>query len=326
MLGRVSKQAKQARSTKTKVVVDLQTPAATKIQCMMRRFVARARIRRQARKVWQRVYDPTYKKYFWFNNMDELSRWDLPQFAQLFHLEDHTACTKIEKVVRGFVARMRVRKKVNEKYTRFYDSDLNKFYWLDKSTGETTWTVTNWLRKQEIEMPPEDRMLYQSQQRILELEAMLKDKDREIRDVRKKRFEELEPEMMRDKVKSAKSLSRSKNMDEWKIEDLAAWFTELKLDEYVPFLFQNKVDGLLFLNLAEEEWPDMGITNRFHARKLQIITKAYRMRYQRKRDKVEDEEDELLSEVSPSELSAMIHAEDAADDDYSDSEEDEVGV
>jgi hypothetical protein len=87
----------------------------------------------------------------------------------------------------------------------------------------------------------------------------------------------------------------------------------------------SRVDGLLFINLTDDEWPDMGITNRVHVRKLQLILKAFRIRYQRKRDKIEvDEDDDVVSEISPSELSDMIMAENNADDDYSSSEESSV--
>lgn len=305
----------------------MKEPAAKKIQCMIRVFLAKIKIRRTAKRVWQRVYDPTYKKYFWFNNLDGNSKWTRPKFVEMYYDEDHRASVMISKVVRGFVGRMKARKKANEKYTRFYDAKQNKFYWLDKVTNETTWNVTPWLARQEINMPPEDQMLFDSQEEIRQLKEALRAKDQEIKDVRLKRFEELEPEVIRDKVKNAKSFRRSKNMDEWKTDELAAWFTELKMDEYIPFLFQNRVDGLLFINLSEEEWPDMGITNRFHVRKLQLILKSYRVRYQRRKDKVEvDEDDDLLSEISPSELSEMIAAEDNMDDQYSSEEESSVSA
>jgi hypothetical protein len=85
------------------------------------------------------------------------------------------------------------------------------------------------------------------------------------------------------------------------------------------------VDGLLFINLSDESWGDMGITNRFHVRKLQLILKSYRVRYQRRKDKVEmTEEDDLLSEISPSELSEMIAAEDQDNDAYSSDESSSV--
>lgn len=71
----------------------------------------------------------------------------------------------------------------------------------------------------------------------------------------------------------------------------------------------------------------MGISNRIHVRKLQLILKSYRLRYQRKRDKIQvDEEDDLLSDYSPSELSAMIAAEDAHDEAGSDEFYSEVAI
>eukprot|EP00595_Chromulina_sp_UTEXLB2642_P003780 CAMPEP_0196765214 /NCGR_PEP_ID=MMETSP1095-20130614/7826_1 /TAXON_ID=96789 ORGANISM="Chromulina nebulosa, Strain UTEXLB2642" /NCGR_SAMPLE_ID=MMETSP1095 /ASSEMBLY_ACC=CAM_ASM_000446 /LENGTH=315 /DNA_ID=CAMNT_0042122885 /DNA_START=274 /DNA_END=1224 /DNA_ORIENTATION=- len=114
-------------------------------------------------------------------------------------------------------------------------------------------------------------------------------------------------------------------MDKWTIDELGAWFIELKLDEYIPFLYKNRVDGYLFVNLSDDDWTDMGITNRFHIRKLQLIMKAYRLRYQRKKDRIEvDEDDELMSEYSPSELSEIIANEDRSEgSDYDDDDEDE---
>ena len=50
--------------------------------------------------------------------------------------------------------------------------------------------------------------------------------------------------------------------------------------------------------------------------------KAYRIRYARKKDRIEvDEDDDLVSEIAPSELSDMIAGEQAADDDYEEEEE-----
>lgn len=89
-------------------------------------------------------------------------------------------------------------------------------------------------------------------------------------------------------------------------------------------LYIFRVDGNLFINLSDDDWADMGITNKFHVRKLQIILKSYRIRYQRKKDKIfYSEEDELLSEYAPSELSDMIAAEDKSDSEP-ESEESEV--
>jgi hypothetical protein len=80
------------------------------------------------------------------------------------------------------------------------------------------------------------------------------------------------------------------------------------------------------VNLDDDDWEDMGIINKFHVRKLQLIMKAYRIRYSRKKDKIEiDEEDDLLSEYSPSELSDIIRREDVSDDEGDEeSEKEEV--
>jgi hypothetical protein len=68
-----------------------------------------------------------------------------------------------------------------------------------------------------------------------------------------------------------------------------------------------RIDGLLFLNLLDEDWPDMGITNKFHTKKLQLILKSYRARYQRRLQKKKDlaEEDDV-SDYAPSELSDIL--------------------
>jgi hypothetical protein len=90
------------------------------------------------------------------------------------------------------------------------------------------------------------------------------------------------------------------------------------------------VDGLLFINLAEGEWTDMGITNRFHVRKLQLIMVQYRARYERKKKKIElgedeydEDEDEIGTEYDPDDLSDMIRQEGMSD---SESEEDDAKV
>jgi hypothetical protein len=101
------------------------------------------------------------------------------------------------------------------------------------------------------------------------------------------------------------------------------------------FFSPHSVNGLLFVNLTDDEIQDLGITNKFHIRKLQLMLKAYRIRYQIRKERraarggnrggggggmmgeeEDDDEDELLSEYSPSELSAIIAAEDGGEGRY----------
>jgi hypothetical protein len=100
-----------------------------------------------------------------------------------------------------------------------------------------------------------------------------------------------------DKVANAKNLTRVRHMDDWSIDDLCAFFVELKMDQYCKFLYQNKyvfglffcyfsfwydmytsvcrVDGLMWLNLDEDAWVDIGIDNKFYMRKMQLIMPQY---------------------------------------------------
>jgi hypothetical protein len=320
MLPGRKKKEKKPKEEKKKVLSPDQ--AIVKIQCMMRRYLARRRMKSQAQVALVRVFDPTFKRYFWYNQYTKGSTWKKPKFIDMFGEVDFKAIALMQRYIRGFIGRRRARKEANTRYVRFFDNETGRFYWFDKKTQQTTYNASPWLKRMNIDMPAEDKMLYQSYLKIKELERMLQEKEHEIKVIRKQRYEELEPQVIQDKVKSVKNLERSKNMDEWSIDDLAAWFTELKMEEYIPNLFSNRVDGNLFINLTEDEFKDMGILNKFHLRKLQLILKSYRIRYQRKRDRKaqgltggpnpdEEDDEDLISEYSPSELSAILAAEDA---------------
>lgn len=302
-----------------KLAASIKANAAVTIQACIRRYLALQRVTKRSLRVWDRVFDARLKRYFWFNNINGKSQYNVPRLLILHPEADLKAAVQFERVVRGFIGRMRGRHKAHLKYTRFFDANEERFYWMVNTNKETFWDASKWLIRQECPMPPEDSMLYKSYLRIKDLEAQLRRKDEEIKEVRVKRYEELEPEILVDKVKSAKDLVRSKHMDTWTTDQLAAWFTEMKMDEYISFLFQNRVDGNLFVNLSSDEYADIGIVNKFHLRKLEIIMRAYQTRYQLKKNRRPGEEynddDELLSDYSPSELSDIIGHEHEDDDD-----------
>mmetsp|Transcript_22876 Transcript_22876/g.33420 ORF Transcript_22876/g.33420 Transcript_22876/m.33420 type:complete len:412 (-) Transcript_22876:507-1742(-) len=319
--------------------------AAITLQCMVRRYIAVKKVQRVTLESWMRVFEPKVKMYFWYNKITGVSSWNNPRMLTLFSAEDHQAATNIQRIGRGFISRARVRQKAQERFSKFYESKQDKFYYMNNETGETFWNPSPWLLKQRLQLPPEDQALYDSIRKIKELEKMLQAKEQEIKDVKLKRFEELEVEVVQDKLRNAKAMERGNHMDEWSTDHLAAWFTELKMEQYCHFLYSQRVDGLLFINLAEREWADMGITNRFHIRKLQLIMVQYRARYERKKrkmeegeDEYEEDEDEIGTEYSPSELSEIIRQEgmsesssegeqqddqddDFFDDDYDDEDE-----
>lgn len=217
-----------------------QEKAALSIQLMYRRKVARDKVRRVVEGVWERVFDPKVRLYFWYNKSTGESKWQTPFLLQLYRPEDHSAAVQIERIARGFLGRVAARRKAALKYTRFYEAKKNKFYYMINATQKTFWKASPWLVRMQIPLPAEDQMLYESQQKIKELEALLRAKDEEIMKVRQKRFEELEPEVIKDKLMNARAVPKSKHMDEWTVDDLAQWFGELRFDEYIPKIYAHK--------------------------------------------------------------------------------------
>lgn len=244
MLGRNKKASKKVKenavSSKSQKTGLSKDEAATRIQRMIRKFLARCRVKALTRKIWVRVFDPSYQKYFWYDSLHGVSTWKQPKHVELFSSVDLASVAIIQRYIRGFVGRCRARKLANQKYTRYFDMETNRFYWCDNTTQKTFYNASNWLQKQNISMPQEDQLLLQSQMKIRELERKLAEKENEIKQIRKKRYEELEPDVIRSKVSAARHVLRSKNMDEWTIDELSAWFIELKMDEYIPILYQNK--------------------------------------------------------------------------------------
>jgi hypothetical protein len=288
--------------------------AAIRIQSIIRRYLARKRVKKLVRKVWDRAFDPKRRQYYWYNKRTGSTQWTTPRYCELYRKRDIQAASVLNRIIRGYISRRYVRRLIVERYARYFDAKLQRFYYFDKQQNKTFWKASKWLIKYNLPLNKEDQALYDSLQQIKALELKLQQKDQEIKAIRKQRYEELEPLVIADRVANAsKALVRPKDMDRWSIDQLCAWFVQLKMDEYIPFLFQNKVDGNLFVNLQDEDWSHMGITNRFHIRKLQLIMKAHRLRYQRKKEQiVVDEDDDLISEYTPSELSEIIDMEDQA--------------
>jgi hypothetical protein len=75
----------------------------------------------------------------------------------------------------------------------------------------------------------------------------------------------------------------------------------------------------------DEDWEDMGIRNRIHVKKLQLIMKSFRLRYKHRQSRAhmlenggrsgaEDDEDDF-SDYQPSELSDVLEKMTDSEDD-----------
>ena len=175
-----------------KKVVLTKDQQATKIQCLIRKFLARVKMRHVSMRQWGRVFEPKIDKYFFYNSLTGKSQWHIPRWISLWYPEDTEAVIKFQRITRGFLGRVRTRRLAKLRYTKFFDQQSDKVYYMNNRTQETFWEPSDWLYNQRIELAPDDQALYESVQKIKELEKMLKQKEEEIKEVRLKRFEELE--------------------------------------------------------------------------------------------------------------------------------------
>ena len=214
---------------------------ATRIQSCVRRFLAKQRVARIAGVTWERIFDPPTQLYFWFNRRTGVSQWTLPHGIRAFYSDqDLAAALLFQRIVRGFLARRLVKRVAAQCYRRYYDAEQMAFYWLDSRTGVTTWEASPWLVNQQIPLSAEDEALLNAHRKIRELQEALERKDQELHQVREQRYEELEPKALQERAAAAKAVKRSKHMDEWTTDQLAAWFTEMKMTEYIPLLYKNR--------------------------------------------------------------------------------------
>ena len=61
----LSRKTKTSTKSRKEELEERRYNAAVVIQCLVRKFVSRRRMKAMAIKSWQRVYDPRFKLYFW---------------------------------------------------------------------------------------------------------------------------------------------------------------------------------------------------------------------------------------------------------------------
>jgi hypothetical protein len=286
-------------------------------QARVRGMLGRRRAHEEILLVYRKVFSPHNGIYFYFNKQTHESTWrPCSLVSKAFHTQGSDAARKLQRVLRGFLASNKARLELQKRYEKLFDADSGKFYLHDKQTGLVSWNPSPFVRRYErhIQTRAEDQQLHDTYNRMMELERRLQDKETEIAELRAKRLEELEHEAFQHRLRDAqvKRAQRSQNMDEWSVEEVADLFQEMHMEQYVPYVEHNRVDGLLLVNLQDQDFADMGISNAVHQRKLQLVLKAYRYRYARRQRPLEREmDDDLVSEYGPSEISDLIDKDDA---------------
>ena len=101
------------------------------------------------------------------------------------------------------------------------------------------------------------------------LRAQLEEQKQKVEEVKSSTLEKLDKDMRLKRMAEAlKGQKRSRHFDEWRNEHIVAWLLELDLDEHVPAIMASRVDGLLLLNMDEDDFRELGIVQRVAARLL----------------------------------------------------------
>lgn len=221
-----------------------------RIQSFYRGYRARISLSKLVKADWVRVFDPSSRRYFWSHvRRCKESQWKLPfGIRSLFEAEDDEAVERIQSLVRGFLAKRRTRHIAAVLYSRFYDAGEDNFYWRNNRTGETSWEVSRWLVQLHIPLSPEDEVLYAVRQQVKSLQEALKKKEEEIEGMKHAPGglllvnREGNNDAARDlRIAACRKVMRSKHMSNWTTDQLAAWLMDMKMNEYIPLLYKNKL-------------------------------------------------------------------------------------
>lgn len=288
--------------------------SARRIEAMWRRVRARSALLATARSVWEIAHDAESGDYFYYNRRTERSTWEKPSIlgSNPTYRTDREACraaTRIQSRFRCALARRRTAKEATLVYRKEYDPVSGEFYYSNTVTGEARWNDPVGRLGGSAPLGGDSKLILDRDTQISELKRQLEAKDAEIERVRSARFEELGHEVrLRRMVATLKGAKRSRNFDQWRCEQVAAWFVDMNLSEHVPALLNAKVDGLLLLNMDDDDLRELGVTKRVHLRKIELALRRYRKRYELQRAENDSDDEQTVD----------IKDEDDSDDDDGD--------
>mmetsp|Transcript_33290 Transcript_33290/g.116720 ORF Transcript_33290/g.116720 Transcript_33290/m.116720 type:complete len:384 (-) Transcript_33290:67-1218(-) len=188
----------------------------------------------------------------------------------------------------------------------------------------------------DFEIGAESKLILDRDAEIVRLKAALEAKESDVDAAKRGTHRDLDRELrLRRMAEALKGQKRAKNLDAWRNEHVVAWFMELELDAYVPALVESRVDGLLLLNMDEDDFRELGVVKRLHQRKLDVALRKYKVRYERQQhggdssldvgddddDVDEDDSDSPSSESSRSSAPAQEVGGDVDEDDLLPTEE-----
>jgi len=285
-----------------------------------------------ARRVYEIGYDAESEEYFYYNKMTGDSLWDPPLILKACppYRTDRRAiscATTIQAVMRSALARKEVTKVMREVYRKDFDPDSGDYYYTNVRTNEVRWDnpaeALSLIKAEDAapELGPDSQLIVSKDSEIERLKKEVEDAKREAYEAKTSTHAKLDKDLRLERMANAlKGQKRSRHFDEWRNEHIVAWFLEMDLEEYVPAVLASKVDGLLLLNMDEDDFRELGITKRLHQRKIDIALKKYKLRYERREaggdDDIDIQAEEVDGDMDESDKSS-------SEESYSDSDDEE---
>jgi FK506-binding protein 1 len=229
--------------------------------------------------------------------------------------------------MRSALARKEVTKVMREVYRKDFDPDSGDYYYTNVRTNEVRWDnpaeALSLIKAEDAapELGPDSQLIVSKDSEIERLKKEVEDAKREAYEAKTSTHAKLDKDLRLERMANAlKGQKRSRHFDEWRNEHIVAWFLEMDLEEYVPAVLASKVDGLLLLNMDEDDFRELGITKRLHQRKIDIALKKYKLRYERREaggdDDIDIQAEEVEGDMDESDKSS-------SEESYSDSDEEE---
>ena len=108
-------------------------------------------------KRYQKVFDDYSDSYFFYDTHTGQSQWTAPLgFSDIPHvpeslkastprpktpLDEASAATRIQNRIRTYLARSRLKKLLSSVYEKYYDPEMDAYYFYNRNTGDTSWNA-----------------------------------------------------------------------------------------------------------------------------------------------------------------------------------------
>lgn len=124
---------------------DIATKAAVRLQAIWRGHHERNRVHDLVERIFEKVFDQSSGKYFYFNTMTNTSHWEKPRLMR-YHQEIDSAI-RIQSVWRGCLARSKISKVLESVYEKSIDNESGREFYFNKLTNTSRWTRPAFVRR-----------------------------------------------------------------------------------------------------------------------------------------------------------------------------------